>query len=370
MDECRLHLDVISSALGHFGNLVLTAAIAGALTDEWRRDNPAVESSVDMLRRLRMEHDELSARRDAKQRAAPHSDVLDDVDQAAGYLSALPRLPTTWAWAVAAEVVAPGAEIVYGIVQPGPKLATGVSYVRGVDIENGRILADQLLRTSPEIARRYARSSLRAGDVLLGIIRATKVATVPASLDGANITQGTARFRPSSAILSDYLAMVLAAPNTQTWLHAHYRGIDMPGLNLADVRRVPIPLPPLDERQAIVSCVKKLLGFANHARERHREATTLLDQLVGNALSQAFRGELTARDVGARSAHLLIESEASRGTSRYAVDAYRLRDTSGGSCCEHAARRRPDQRRTARLRAARGCPFISLCSAAGTSGGA
>jgi hypothetical protein len=54
--------------------------------------------------------------------------------------------------------------------------------------------------------KRYERASLRGGRRLLGIIRATKVAVVPAALDGANITQGTVRLRPSSIIATDFLA--------------------------------------------------------------------------------------------------------------------------------------------------------------------
>ena len=54
----------------------------------------------------------------------------------------------------------PGADIVYGIVQPGPEWPNGVPYVRGKDIQDGKILIDQLLRTSPEIAERYHRAGI------------------------------------------------------------------------------------------------------------------------------------------------------------------------------------------------------------------
>lgn len=216
-------------------------------------------------------------------------------------------VPKSWGWVSAAEVVEPGADIVYGIVQPGPKLNVGVRYVRGMDVEDGKILIDQLMKTSPAIAKRYERASLKGGDVLLGIIRATKVAIVPDELSGANITQGTARFRPGRYVRARYLASVLEAPLTQKWLHDCYRGIDMPGLNLADVRRVPIALPSLEEQDEIVRRVDELLALAEKLQRRYQAASSRVDQLTPSVLAKAFRGELVPQDPNDEPAERLLE---------------------------------------------------------------
>jgi type I restriction enzyme S subunit len=201
--------------------------------------------------------------------------------------------PQEWGLVTAATIVQPNAEIVYGIVQPGEKLAEGVPYVRGMDIEEGEIKSGQLLKTSIKIAEKYDRSSLKGGDVLLGIIRATKVAIVPEILAGANITQGTARLRPSSNIFSRFLAIVLKSPAIQDWLHAHYRGIDMPGLNLADVRLTPVPLPSLPEQSEIVRRVDELFAYADALEKRVADARVLADRLEPSILAKAFRGKLS-----------------------------------------------------------------------------
>jgi type I restriction enzyme, S subunit len=261
VDACRTHLARIPAILKRFRQSVLAAATSGELTRHWREPPKAIGNSGET------EHSETG-------------------------------LPSTWVIAKGADVVEPGADIVYGIVQPGPKLSEGIPYVRGMDIERGQILVAQLLRTSPAIASRYSRSALKGGDVLLGIIRATKVAVVPKCLDGANITQGTARFRPSAVIQTSYLAVALEAPTTQRWLHAHYRGIDMPGLNLADVRQVPIPLPPIDEQAEIVRRVESLFALADQLEARYTTARAHLDRLTPALLAKAFRGELVPQDAG------------------------------------------------------------------------
>lgn len=225
-------------------------------------------------------------------------------------------LPAHWCWATAETVVEPGAEIVYGIVQPGPKLASGVPYVRGTDIEDGRIKLDQLLFTSAEIAARYERASLRGGDILLGIIRATKVAIVPDELTGGNITQGTARFRPSGIIRTSFLARWLKSRTAQDWLHSKYRGIDMPGLNLRDVRQLPVPVPPIEDQQFIETRIDQAFDWIDRLASEATSARRLIDRLDQAVLAKAFRGELVPQDPADEPASVLLDRiRAERGAA-------------------------------------------------------
>lgn len=292
VDACRDRLDQVPAILRRFREALLSSAIKGDLTRAWRHafedEEPAFKRAGPDLSRL----------------------TRDEKPSDQGLQEWLLKLPASWGVERASQVVEPGADIVYGIVQPGPKLSEGVPYVRGMDIVDGKIQVNQLLRTSPEIADRYARASIKGGDVLLGIIRATKVAVVPESLNGANITQGTARFRPSKKILSGYLAIVLEAPETQQWLHTHYRGIDMPGLNLADVRRVPIPLPSLEEQAEVVRRVDSLVSLATSIGDRLEIARFRVDRLISALLAKAFRGELVPQDPSDEPATVLLERVA------------------------------------------------------------
>jgi type I restriction enzyme S subunit len=313
VDACRERLDRVPFILKGFRQAVLAAATSGKLTEEWRTGNPTGTTGQSLLKEMRARHHAYSVSGLAKRARGVQGDEKKALGVQASKVpepvedTELSELPIGWTWSAGAEIVEPGAEIVYGIVQPGPKLPEGVPYIRGMDIENGKILEGQLLKTSPAIAARYSRSSLEGGDVLLGIIRATKVAIVPASLKGANITQGTARFRPSPAIRTRYLAIALEAPSTQRWLHAHYRGIDMPGLNLADVRRVPIPLPSLPEQDEIVRRVDALLSCADRLEVRYTAASAQVELLTPALLAKAFGGGLVPQDPNDEPASMLLE---------------------------------------------------------------
>lgn len=201
--------------------------------------------------------------------------------------------PDTWLCKPSAELVEPGTVISYGIVQPGPNLTEGVPYIRGMDVDDaGNIKVGQLWRTSPEIASRHSRTELKEGDVLLNVIRHLRVAIVPSELDGANLTQGTVRIRPSSQILGQYLAYYLASPQAQRWMKARYVGTDMPRINVEDAREIPVPLPPLEEQQEIVRRVAEMLRQADEILAEMTAAEKLVDTLMQSIIRRAFRGEL------------------------------------------------------------------------------
>jgi type I restriction enzyme S subunit len=308
----KVTLDAVLPLLEKFRQSILAAAFRGALTADWRTRNADIESAQSIIDRLRAERrgawEQEEVRRAVARGRSPTSSKPKEAYEEPESVDAteLPALPRGWRWAYAEDVVDPDADIVYGIVQPGPVVPNGVPYVRGMDIENGRILEGQLLRTHPDVAARYARASLKGGDVLLGIIRATKVAIVPPSLEGANITQGTVRIRPARGIETRFLAGWLDSPEAQRRLHAMYRGIDMPGLNVRDVRRLPVPIAPVAEQVEIGRLLDVMLTRVAALRETSTALDIHVDQLSRSLLAKAFRGELVPQDPNDEAADVML----------------------------------------------------------------
>ncbi len=177
----------------------------------------------------------------------------------------LPSLPRGWAWTTASEVVNPEAPIVYGILQPGRDLgrSRGVPYIRGSELHDGYILTDQLRTTTTAIAERYAKSALRGGDVLVGLVRHPRVAVVPAELEGANITKASLDSDRDPWYLQSGWRIGLRHLQLSAGSTTMHRGINMPGLNLRDVRRLPIPLAPVSDQVAVVEALEERAGMAD-----------------------------------------------------------------------------------------------------------
>jgi type I restriction enzyme S subunit len=148
-----------------------------------------------------------------------------------------------------------GEPITYGIVQAGPEHDGGVPYVRVSDMTAADSLLDVTLpRTAPAIAARYRRSACRPGDLIFalrGPIGLTRV--VPESLDGVNLTQGTARLSPDEDTISaDYLQWALRSRNVEMQFKSLRKGSTFQELSLAAVRKIRLRVPDLSTQQVIV----------------------------------------------------------------------------------------------------------------------
>lgn len=300
----REALKRVPTLLERFRQSVLAAAFRGHLTAEWRRKRPNVRFEGEVLDGILREH----SRTRRPQEAA---------------VEELFHLPPGWRWVRAADVVEPGSVVTYGIVLPGHHVPDGVPYIRGQDIDDeGQIHVQQLLRTSPEIASKHHRSSLAEGDVLLCVIRHLRVAIVPAGvgLDGANLTQGTVRLRPSEAILGSYLAAYLASPIAQNWMKQRYIGMAMPRINVKDARAIPVPVPPLPEQRVIAKYLDECEGRRRKLARLFARAAECLETVDQSILAKAFRGELVSQDPHDEPATTLLERirderEAVHGTT-------------------------------------------------------
>lgn len=139
--------------------------------------------------------------------------------------------------------------ITYGILKPGPDIENGVPYIKVMDMRSGDILINQLKRTSKEIDSNYKRSKLLAGDILLSIRgHVGRLAIVPKELNGANITQDTARLSISSNYESLYVLNALSMDSLQNHMKLFTRGAAVQGINLKDVKEIPVPIPDISDQ--------------------------------------------------------------------------------------------------------------------------
>jgi type I restriction enzyme, S subunit len=183
------------------------------------------------------------------------------------------------------RLVKPDKPITYGILMPGPDIEDGVPYVRVLDMKDGVILADQVRRTSTEIARQYSRSAIAEGDILLSIRgHVGRVAVVPASLSDANITQDTARLSINGTCDRRYVFWYLQSPAVQRWMKKHTKGGAVKGINLGDVKELTIPVPLLPTQHRIADILDK----ADAIRRKREEGIRLTEELLRSTFLEMF----------------------------------------------------------------------------------
>ncbi len=69
-------------------------------------------------------------------------------------------------------------------------------------------------------------------------------------------------------------------------------GSTAPRINVADIKKFPIPFPPLPEQQEIVHRVDALFAFADSIEAKVKAARENTEKLRQSILAKAFSGEL------------------------------------------------------------------------------
>jgi ABC-type multidrug transport system ATPase subunit len=89
-----------------------------------------------------------------------------------------------------------------------------------------------------------------------------------------------------------FVAFAVAADWSQNWLSGVTKGVAYTGVNIEDLRRLPLPIPPIPERREIVRRVEALFTRADGIEDHVRVATAPAEHLPQAILARAFRGEL------------------------------------------------------------------------------
>lgn len=183
--------------------------------------------------------------------------------------------------------------ICYGILKPGENYPGGIPVIKVKNIVGGRVLERDLLHTSPEIHKQYKRAEVKSGDLLLTIRGTTgRVAFVPKSLDGANITQDSARIRVSSNDSPRYVYYALQSPDIQRQIELNTVGQAVKGINIGEVKKLTIYHPGLQEQQKIalvLSTWDQAIATTEELLKNSQRQKKALQQLL-LAGSQRLRG--------------------------------------------------------------------------------
>jgi type I restriction enzyme S subunit len=292
---------------------VLHAAVTGELTRAWRKahlkNKKAKPETGEVLlqcllaaRRARWEETELKrlsvsgkAPKDDKWKSRyPEPTPPKPID--------LHELPSGWCWASIEQLLRGVDGMAYGVLKPGPLVENGVPMLRVMDImQDGHIAKENVYRISANLAEEFKRTRLEAGDVLLSVMGTVgRTAVVPESMTGGNVNRAIAVLKLIDPRFAEFLHMVLMSPLLQGRFSSEKLGTAQQRINLADLRRFAIPLPPANEQNEIIREVDRRLAAAD------RLACTLDQQLE--------RARATAPVPAARSIHW--RSRTSRPTRR------------------------------------------------------
>ncbi|WP_375761201.1 restriction endonuclease subunit S [Corallococcus exercitus] len=309
-------LDAIPTLLERFRQSVLAAAFRGDLTRDWREANPDVAPASKLLEQIRSERrsrwekvelERMQAKgkvpKDEKWKTEYKEPECNDEADTFGSVSDL-----GWVVAPVEGLCDPNRGVPYGIVQTGDETVDGVPTVRCGDLKDFGVDLAFLKRVAPAIEQQYARTRLAGGEVLLAI-RGTVggVAVASEKMRGMNISREVAMLPVLPGVDPRFVMYLLASPAATELLAGRTKGVAQQGVNLSDLRSLPVPLPSLGEQAQIVRRIDAAMARARAIARVCAEAVSRTPSLEAAVLAKAFRGELVPQDPADEPASALLE---------------------------------------------------------------
>ncbi|WP_031303161.1 restriction endonuclease subunit S, partial [Pseudomonas sp. EGD-AK9] len=208
----------------------------------------------------------------------------------------LGEVPAHWEVSQLKYVARDGTSITYGIVQAGPHVEGGIPYIKTSDMSGESLPLEGYSRTSREIDQSYSRSKVFFGDLVIAIRASVgKCLPLPEELDGANLTQGTAKISPGECVERDYLLNLINSTGLQVYFDSMAKGATFKEITLDMLRRTPVLIPPLAEQRDIARYLAtELKSFQNLLQETEK-AISLLKERRTALISAAVTGQIDVR---------------------------------------------------------------------------
>ncbi|WP_226758466.1 restriction endonuclease subunit S [Arthrobacter sp. SO3] len=182
-------------------------------------------------------------------------------------------------------------QISYGVVQPGNDSEAGVPIVRVKDVRNGTIDVSSPMRVDKEIAAKHSRTTLRGGELLLSLVGTVgESAVAPDNLAGWNVARAIAVIRPTK-VSPRWLQLCFESMPVRSQILGVLNTTVQSTLNLADLKRLQMPVPPAEIRSGI----EEVLG----ALDDKIAANTKLAQTSATLTQAGFTDALREADDGA-----------------------------------------------------------------------
>ncbi len=186
--------------------------------------------------------------------------------------------------------------ITYGVIKLGEHIDNGVPCLRTSNVRWLDIDLNGIKRISPSLSADYKRTILKGGEVLVNV-RGTLggVAVTTPQMAGWNISREVALVPIDiKRAYPTYLAYWIGAKTNQQWLSSVEKGAAYTGINIEDLRTLPVVVPDLKKQERLINSIKKVHFFSQNLENIYRQKIATLKELKQSILQKAFTGELTA----------------------------------------------------------------------------
>ncbi len=273
----RRELNHQQSLLKKLRQQILQEAIEGKLTANWRAQNPDVEAASELLKRIAAEKAQLV--KGKKLKAQKPLPAITDEEKPF-------ELPRGWEWCRFGDVLE---STFYGPrFGKSEYVKNGIPTIRTTDMDNGVINFDNPPSVDVTEQKKIDLYKLLFNDLLV---------TRTGSIGTMALYQSDALAFPSAYLIrcrfvfsdmAEFLYKYLHSPMVLQHFGLNTKTGSRPNINAVSISNSLLPLPSLEEQQAIVTKVEKLFALCDQLETQITYNQSHAEQLMQAVLKEAF----------------------------------------------------------------------------------
>lgn len=189
----------------------------------------------------------------------------------------LKNLPSHWSVVEIGELLSEDRGISVGVMYPGNHDPLGVPLIKVGDLMGSVINPNPEFRVTPEKHYEYRRTELEGGELLLTLVGAVgQCAIVPPSMAGWNAARAVAVLRLKNPEDAKFVRLCLLSAPLQHLMQVWANTTVQATLNLKEIKQLPLPWPPKEERKEIAH----ILGTLDDKIELNQQMNQTLEAIA------------------------------------------------------------------------------------------
>jgi type I restriction enzyme S subunit len=199
-----------------------------------------------------------------------------------------------WVEKPLAELCDSSRVITYGVIKLGDETPNGVPCLRTSNVRWLHIDIEGMKRITPKLSAEYSRTILKGGEVLVNV-RGTLggVAVASPEMAGWNVSREVAVVPiNSSRVNPAFLSYLIGSGTSQHWLGGVKKGAAYIGINIEDLRLLPVNAPKMEKQLEVVEHLDSLHEETQRLARIYERKLAALAELKKSLMHQAFTGEL------------------------------------------------------------------------------
>ncbi|KJE24853.1 restriction endonuclease S subunit [Frankia torreyi] len=229
------------------------------------------------------------------------------------------NLPLGWEWACLEDLLA----VESRAITDGPfgsnlasrhYTASGVRVIRLQNIGDGIFNDEDRAYIADDHFESLRAHEVCAGDLIVASLgdNLPRVCIMPKFDVSAIVKADCIRVRPHHSIDPHWLLYFLSAPQSRSYAASRIRGVGRPRLGLGELRRMPLPVPPLAEQRRIVTVLDEYLPRLAKAADSLGRVNIRSRDLALSIISSAVEGRLVKHSTSCISSSEEIAAKLAR----------------------------------------------------------